>query len=398
MRAFRRCAATVGLPVLALVVSVVVPVLAARPAAAASAWPVGVICSCTGPESSSTSTSAPTLDAWADEVNAKGGINGHMVNLIVKDDDTNPATASSEAQELVTQNHVLAIFDDSDVDSAFAPYVTQHHVPVVGSFADSHEMYTNADFFPNGATINWAPADIVYLARHLHAKKLSDLYCAEVPICKQFVKADKVAASKAGLEVTDTAPISVAAPTYTAQCLAAKESGATAMTVGDASGIVIKVAEDCAQQGYKPTQLNVDGTVGESWRTTPALDGNVDVQPDVPFFVQSTPATAEMMGAIKKYQPSLASSPDFGEVVPEAWTSGLLLEAAARAAHLGDDPTRVQVMNGLYDLHGDTLGGMAPPLTYKRGKPTTDINCVFLMGIKNGQWTLPMGLKQVCPT
>ena len=43
--------------------------------------------------------------------------------------------------------------------------------------------------------------------------------------------------------------IGFAAPNYTAQCLAAKQAGATAMSVGDASSIVVKVAQDCATQG-----------------------------------------------------------------------------------------------------------------------------------------------------
>jgi branched-chain amino acid transport system substrate-binding protein len=383
-------------------VAALVPGLTGQVAAASSdasaAWPIGAICSCTGPEASSTSVSAPTLEAWADWVNAHGGINGHKIDLIVKDDGFNPGTALSEAEQMVSQDHIIALFDNSDVDTDFETYVAQHHVPVVGSYADSTAMYTNADFFPNGATINWTPYDTVFMAKMVHAKKLADLYCAEVAECKEYIGAGRVAAEKAGLSLVYTAAISFAAPNYTAQCLAAKYAGADAMTVGDASAIVVKVAQNCQQQGYTPIELSADGTVAESWRTTPVMNGNLDVQPDIPFFVHDTPATDTMYAAIDKYEPSLAHSPDFGEVVPEAWTSGLLFQAAAQAAHLGDNATAAQVTDGLYDLHGDTLGGMAPPLTYTRGKPTTDINCVFLMGIKNGNWTLPIGLKQVCPT
>jgi branched-chain amino acid transport system substrate-binding protein len=359
---------------------------------------IGVICSCTGPEASSTATSAPTIEAWADAVNAKGGINGHKVQLVVKDDATNPGTSLSEVESMVSQDHVLAIFDNSDVDSAFEGYVAQHHVPVIGSYADSTAMYTNADFFPNGSTINWEPYGTVYLAKRAHATKLADLYCAEVAICKQATQAGEKVTAKAGLHTVYTAAIGFAAPNYTAQCLAAKESGATAMTVGDASAIVVKVAENCAQQGYKPIELSADGTVAEDWRTTPAMNGNLDIQPDIPFFVDSTPATKAMYAAIRKYEPSLASSQNFGEVVVEAWTSGLLFEAAARAAHLGSGATPAQVIKGLYDLHGVTLGGMAPPLTFAKNKPTTGIKCDFVMGIKNEKWTLPIGLKTICPS
>jgi branched-chain amino acid transport system substrate-binding protein len=75
----------------------------------------------------------------------------------------------------------------------------------------------------------------------------------------------------------------------------------------------------------------------------------------------------------------------------------VFFEAAAKAGHLGNHATPAQVIKGLYALHGATLGGMAPPLTFVKNKPTSGINCVFLMGVKNGQWTLPIGLKTVCP-
>lgn len=360
-------------------------------------WSIGMICSCTGPTASSTSVAAPALQAWADAVNAKGGINGHKINLIEKDDAMNPGTSLAEVESMVSQHHVLAIFDNSDVDSAFESYVASKHIPVIGSYADSTAMYTNADFFPNGATINWEPQAFVYLAKRVHAKKVADLYCAEVAICKQATEAGIPVFAKAGIKVAYTAAIGFAAPNYTAQCLAAKASGARAMTVGDASAVVVKVAQDCAAQGYKPVQISGDGTVSESWRTTSAMNGNFDVQPDIPFFVHSTPATKTMYADIRKYEPSLLTSPDFGEVVVEAWTSGLLFQAAAVAAHLGNHATPAEVIKGLYALHHQTLGGMAPPLTFARNRPTTGIGCNFVMGIKNGHWTLPIGLKTVCP-
>lgn len=366
--------------------------------ARSSVWPVGMICSCTGPMASTVAGSAPAVEAWADSVNAAGGIDGHRVDLIVKNDNFNPGTAVTEIKELVTQNHVLAVFDNSDVDTGFASYLAQHHVPVIGSFADSSEMYTNADFFPNGATVNWGPADTVYEAKLLHVKKLAYLYCAEAAVCEQGVLPGEHADSKAGLHLVYTAPISYAAPNYTAQCLAAKQAGAEAMTVGDASVIVVKVAQNCQAQGYQPVQLSIDDTVAVSWRTDRVMNGNIDVQPDIPFFVDWTPATKAMYAAFHRYEPSSVASQDFGEVAVESWTSGLIFEAAAEDAHLGNSPTRAGLIKGLYELHRATFGGMTPPLTYSRGKPTTGINCVYLMGIKNKRWTLPIGLKTVCPT
>jgi len=372
--------------------------LAVAPAGAANAQiNLGVVCSCTGPEATSTSTSAPALQAWADSVNAAGGINGHHVNLIVEDDQTNPGTSLAEVETLVGQDHVIAIFDNSDVDNSWETYVQQHHVPVVGSYADSIAMYTNPDFFSQGTTYNWGTADTIFLAKKAHIKKFADLYCAEVAICGQGIPMLRAAAAKNGLALSYTAAIGFAAPNYTAECLAAQQSGADGMLVGDASAIVVKVANNCAAQNYSPTEISGDGTVSSAWLTTPSMNGNLDYQPNIPFFVDNTPATKQMYAAIKKYSPALASSPNFGEVAVEAWSSGKLFQAAAAAGHFTATPTAAEVIAGLYNLHGATLGGLAPPLTYTKGKPTTTINCVFVMGIKNGKWTLPLGDQTYCP-
>jgi branched-chain amino acid transport system substrate-binding protein len=81
---------------------------------------VGFICSCTGPEASTISQTAPAAQAWAAWTNAHGGIDGHKVALTVKDDGYNPSTSLSDAESLVQQNHVLAIIDNSDEDQAWA--------------------------------------------------------------------------------------------------------------------------------------------------------------------------------------------------------------------------------------------------------------------------------------
>ena len=52
------------------------------------------------------------------------------------------------------------------------------------------------------------------------------------------------------------------------------------------------------------------------------------------------------------------------------------------------------MVKGLYALHGETLGGLAPPLTFQHGKHS--VNCWFVMGIKGGAFTTPNGLRTDC--
>jgi branched-chain amino acid transport system substrate-binding protein len=355
---------------------------------------IGDICSCTGPDASSVAISSPTVQGWADAMNASGGIEGHKVDLIVKDDEYNPTTGVSEVQQMVSQDHAVAIFDNSDVDTAWASYAEKANVPVIGG-TESQPGYTNPDFFPVGFTINELPGEALYLAEKVHSTKIALLYCAEVPSCQQATTALKAAAPKTKVHVAYSTSISYSAPNYSAQCLAAKQSGATSIFVGDAAGIVAKVAANCATQGYTPIEIGNDGTVANNWLTTPGMQGNIDGQPDIPFFVHDS-ATAPMFAALKKFEPSSLTSPSFGEIVVQAWVAGALFQAAARAGNLTNTVTAAEIKNGLYSLHATTLGGLSPPLTFVKGKATANLKCFFLMGIKNGKWVQDFGKGTTC--
>src|ERR1700728_4510721 len=51
-----------------------------------------------------TNAGKPAIEAWADWVNAHGGVNGHPIKLIVKDNMNDEAQAVSDVQQLVQQD------------------------------------------------------------------------------------------------------------------------------------------------------------------------------------------------------------------------------------------------------------------------------------------------------
>ena len=55
-----------------------------------------------------------TIEAWAEWVNAHGGVNGHPVKLIVKDNRLDQAQAVSMVKELVEQDGVVAFVSNQD--------------------------------------------------------------------------------------------------------------------------------------------------------------------------------------------------------------------------------------------------------------------------------------------
>jgi branched-chain amino acid transport system substrate-binding protein len=332
------------------------------------------------------------LEAWAKTVNAKGGLQGHPVNLIIKDDGYNPTTSLSQVESMVTADHIVALIDNSDVDTSWYKYIEQNKVPVIGGQTEDGP-YENADFFDPGSTFNDFVFGEAYMTKLVHSKATADLYCAEVALCSETLSAFRAEMPKFGSKLVYVSSIGFAAPSYAAQCLAAKQAGATSMTVGDATQIVDKVVQDCAQQGYTPIQLSADGTVGISWLTIPQFNGNVDAQPDIPFFVHNS-VTDPMYKALTKYYPAQLTNPNFGEIVIENWADAILLQDAIGEVRLTSTPTAAEVTAGMYKLpQGTTLGGLTPPLHFKKGKPTSN-SCFFYMGIKNGKFITLKDTKQ----
>jgi branched-chain amino acid transport system substrate-binding protein len=390
-----------GVRMIVAVAMVVAPVAGvtsvalSQPAAAAKALSpinIGDIASLTGPEASSIDQTTEVLEAWAKSVNAKGGLQGHRVNLIVKDDGYNPTTSLAQVESMVSTDHIVALVDNSDVDTSWYTYVEQHKVPVIGGQTEDGP-YENADFFDPGSTFNVFTIGEAYLAKLVHSKASSDLYCAEVALCSQALGPLRTNLPKFGSKLVYASAISFAAPSYAAECIAAKQAGATSMTVGDATSVVTKVVQDCAAQGYDPIQLSGDGTVGISWLTIPQFNGNVDAQPDISFFVHNA-ATEPMYTALRKYYPSQLTNPNFGEIVVENWADAILLQDAIGQVKLASTPTAAEVTAGMYALpKNTTLGGLTPPLNFKKGKPTTNA-CFFYMGIKNGKFIVLKTVKQ----
>jgi branched-chain amino acid transport system substrate-binding protein len=82
---------------------------AASPAAAAEPLKVGALLAVTGPASFLGAPEARTLQLLADDLNARGGVAGRKIELIVKDTGGSPEKAISFAKQLIEEERVFAI-------------------------------------------------------------------------------------------------------------------------------------------------------------------------------------------------------------------------------------------------------------------------------------------------
>ncbi len=334
------------------------------------------------------------LQAWVDSVNASGGIKGRQVKLVVEDDQGDATESQADIRQLVQVDHVLAIVspEAGGTESGWASYVQQQHVAVVGGQADTAEWFTNPAFFPSGSTVLTSLEMQAYAVKAAGKASFGAVYCAEVASCKQTVPALQGYAKAFQLNMSTSAAIAVSAPSYTAQCLAAKQAGAEALIIDASYAAGSRFAPACAQQGYSPVYVIPSGAFDNRYLQLSQVNGAYVPTTNALWFA-STPAVTQFAHAMAKYEASTALGPN----PMSGWTGGVLFGAAA--ANLPAKPTAADVFTALYALpKNDTLNGLTPPLNFHSGAPASQVTCFFLAQIQSGKLTAPKGTAPICPS
>ncbi len=101
-------------------VAALVIALSVSPALAAGTIKIGAIFSVTGPASFLGAPEAKTLEMMAEDINAKGGILGNKIELIIKDSGADPQKAVSFAKQLIDEDKVFAIIGPSTSGESMA--------------------------------------------------------------------------------------------------------------------------------------------------------------------------------------------------------------------------------------------------------------------------------------
>lgn len=83
------------------------------PTVAATPYKIGAIFSVSGANSPLGTPEKQTVDMMVEQINAKGGINGHPLQAIIYDDNSDATQAVTLAKKLIEQDNVLAIIGPS---------------------------------------------------------------------------------------------------------------------------------------------------------------------------------------------------------------------------------------------------------------------------------------------
>jgi branched-chain amino acid transport system substrate-binding protein len=120
-----------------LLLTLAATLFAAAPAPAQDTVKLGLVAAMSGQSAKSGEAIVRGLSLAVDEINAKGGVLGKKVELLVRDDESNPAKGVVAARELVQREKVAAFFGglDTPVSIAIVPFANQTKTPFMGVWA-----------------------------------------------------------------------------------------------------------------------------------------------------------------------------------------------------------------------------------------------------------------------
>jgi branched-chain amino acid transport system substrate-binding protein len=356
---------------------------------------IGSVGTFSGPGGAAWAPGTEGLQLWVKDVNQRGGVEGHPVKLLVADDGNDPARHLSIVKDMVENKGVFALLYDvasTTYSKALDDYLKQKGVPAIGGDSGSAFWEKSNMFFPLGTTQSAAFFSHMKAAKLAHPDitKIGVLTCREADGCNEATTGWPAAGKRVGFTTVYNGQVSIAQPDFTAECLNARNAGADILFVAVDPNSVRRLARACATQSYKPVYVLPSGVISSAQAGDPNLEGTIGVNLVMPWMSAASPGQQELQRAVKRYNPNLK----LNITTPFGWVAGKMLEKAA-AGRLGSTPSRAAVVAGLYAFKGETLGGIAPPLTFSRSGKKAD--CWFTLSFKGGSWKEGNGGRASCP-
>jgi branched-chain amino acid transport system substrate-binding protein len=358
---------------------------------------IGSVGTLSGPVGAAMQGGPLAVRVWAKALNDRGGLGGRPVQVVVADDGGDPFRYQAIIRELVEHKGVVAFVSNM---AAFtlasgSAYLEQKRVPVIGGDLTSSMWNESPMFFPQAGGEHALVWGMVANGAAAGRRRFGALSCRESEGCThaEHYWFERGWVAEAGMEPAYRGRISIAQPDYTAECLTAQRAGVEVLAVVADGATARRVAVSCARQGYRPTFSiagpAVDERLAGAGGANEALEGTLGTVATFPYVLHDTPATEEFRRAMTRF----GTGEPLSAAAAQGWVSAKLFERVAAGA---EPLTSERILEGLWSLAGETLGGLTAPRTFVREKKNPDVRCFFVMKLTGGRWTAPRGSELVC--
>ena len=241
---------------------------------------LGFIYPATGVAASISQNGLKAFQARIDRENAKGGVNGRTIKVISRDDASSGANLTA-AQDLVENQHVFAVVNESPFAFLSYRWLLDHNVPMIGNGVDGtyYQQKGNEDIL--SSTGNGNPfGDLTY---DFPARIMKQLGVKKVGVLAYGAASSSVASAKAlmnyavpevGLDPAYTnTSIDFGSSDVGAPVLGIKNAGADGVYLPMAAATNVAVAQGLQQNGVNMKAVIMGTGYGQDFLDSPRGEG-----------------------------------------------------------------------------------------------------------------------------
>jgi branched-chain amino acid transport system substrate-binding protein len=336
------------------------------------------------------------LEAFVKTVNAAGGIDGHQLDLHTADAKGDPASEVSQVTQLASKEKVVAFAGMGLTTLAgSAEFTAKQGIPVIGGNTSDLTWAVKPELYVPGSGLIGTYLQ-GFMAVPEGKEKVGLVYCKESAGCTSVktLMIDLGLSEANGADPVYDAEVSLASPSFTAPCLAAKQAGVQTLAVAFDGTNLIRLAKDCAKQGFNPTYA-FGGTIAtDEVAASGSVEGAVSGQSQAPWFLTDG-EIGKHHEAMEKYFPDVPVD----SATVSGWVAGLTLQKAIENALAADPDSKLtseDIRNGLGEIKDETFNGTTPPLTFTKDGVQEQSLCAFSITVKDGKWA-SNGDEAICP-
>jgi len=309
------------------------------------------------------------MQAWADHINANGGIHGRKIKLLLKDDGYHPARAMANLQEMRDQVFAVAGLLGSAACSASKDFFPENKIPLITAYAnvriyadqpkEKHKWYFIA--YPDYEDENHYLAN--YAINELKAKKIAVFYQNDDYGHGALAGIRRAIAEnpQAKVELAATVPYEITERALGTHALKLKESGADTLILVPTPSHGALITKEIAKIAYRPQVLTnftmgdpiMFTIAGETWDGTYiSLAGNMSVP-------GASPEAEKVVEILLKYNPDLK-----GKEYLSVFGAVSMMHLAKGLEIAGRDLTRERLIWAMEQIQDWKPEGMGSPVNY----------------------------------
>jgi ABC-type branched-subunit amino acid transport system substrate-binding protein len=335
------------------------------PAAAQDAYVVGVSAAMTGPAAVNYAPIIEGIQIYLEHVNAKGGINGKPVRLIVQDDQAEPSRAAANAKKLIAQDKVLILMNAS-LSSTYAPMVAESKragVPLFYAGGVCPEAtFPPADplqFCSTAYSANLdSEAGMAFIRNTAKQPVRIGFAAMAIPVARTGIAHAEKVAKSLGMTPVDTQITPPPTPDYTPFATKLKDANPDWVFSWSPWVSQVRTFEALRRIGWKGDYLSFAHLNSEE-ELARIQDGGFYVFGTNAYLEDNLPVHAEIRAVAARANVKYPVS-----YLTEGFISGLVLEEALKKT--GWPPTQQKVLAAMNNLKVDTKGLRGGPIEWTK--------------------------------